>query len=205
MKLLTENTQYKDRLNIEIYFNDYSSFVSNEFGYFILSKNSKITGDDFSMSGCFSGYTNKKFSISGEAITIKMPGVNFSKTILSTLDPNIAGDLSYIDGCSNTNLIGPGRNGEPCVNYLFFPRNIKQTPHTHPSCRIGYVMKGNGYAEIDGGKVYLTEGRVFLLDRFKVHNFCTNSSNMSLMVFHPDSDAGPTDEYNPMKIRTYLK
>lgn len=205
MKILSDNLKYTDRFNIEIYLNEYKNNRSKDCGYFILSKDAKIVSDTFSAQGCFGIYTNEAFSLSGNAVTLKLPGINFPRTIISKIDAGLPGDLSYIDGCSNTILVPPGRNGEPCLNYLYFPENIKQTLHTHPSCRIGLVVKGNGYAEVNNEKILLQENNVFLLDRYTYHNFCTADSGMSILVFHPDSEDGPTDEFNPMKSRTYLK
>jgi len=36
------------------------------------------------------------------------------------------------------------------------------------------------------------------------HHFVTDHEDCVLMVFAPDSEGGPTDEHNPLKIRTYL-
>lgn len=46
------------------------------------------------------------------------------------------GRLRYIDGCTDTLLIAPPILGDPCLNALYFPKNIRQTPHTHPSVRV---------------------------------------------------------------------
>ena len=46
------------------------------------------------------------------------------------------GRLRYIDGCTDSLLIPPVKKGDPCLNHLHFPKNITQTPHTHPSHRI---------------------------------------------------------------------
>lgn len=118
------------------------------------------------------------------------------------------GALSYIDGCSNTNLISPIRNGDACLNYLYFPPGTVQSLHTHPSVRIGVVLSGEGVAVCPDDpqtEVPLVPGTVFLLDRHTLHAFNTGDSHMSLFAFHPDSEAGPTDEGNPMKVRTYLR
>src|SRR6266480_3076480 len=55
-----------------------------------------------------------------------------------------AGRLRYIDGCTDSLLISPVKMGDPCLNALYFPTEIDQTSHTHPSMRVGLVAKGKG-------------------------------------------------------------
>lgn len=117
------------------------------------------------------------------------------------------GRLSYIDGCSNTNLIAPLRNGDPCLNYLYLPAGINQSAHVHPTARIGLISGGRGFArywaEGEAKTIPLETGVLFWLPRFTRHSFHTESSYLSVMVFHPDSEGGPLDEANPMFSRTY--
>jgi hypothetical protein len=56
------------------------------------------------------------------------------------------GRLSYIDGCSDSMLVYPPRQGDPVFNHLHFPAGIRQTQHTHPSIRLGIVARGAGVA-----------------------------------------------------------
>ena len=56
------------------------------------------------------------------------------------------GRLKYIDGCSDTLLVGPPVVGEPCLNHLHMPVGTNQTQHTHPSSRIGVIMGARGGA-----------------------------------------------------------
>ena len=114
------------------------------------------------------------------------------------------GNLSYIDGGTNTTAINPGRLGDPVVNYVHFPKNMYQTLHTHPSHRIGLVIKGNGKVELDNDVYDVVEGETFLMRRNELHNFVTTDSEVILYVFAPDSGTGATDEINPLKIRTYI-
>jgi quercetin dioxygenase-like cupin family protein len=155
-----------------------------------------------------SGYQN--INIEGPALVIDNPGYEFSEKKTCTFNPSLQGQLSYIDGCSNSNLIDPPRNGDPCINYLYFPPGIDQTWHTHPSVRIGYVLSGQGYACLKYGdkeeELSLELGKIFVLHRHVKHRFRTNGDqHMSLMVYHPDSEDGPRDENNPMKSRTYIR
>ena len=117
----------------------------------------------------------------------------------------LEGNLSYMDGGTNTTALNPGRLGLPVVNYVHFPKGMSQTLHTHPSQRIGLILKGRGTIELDGGKVALETGTVFVMDRNVLHNFmCDQDEDVVLFVFAPDSGTGPTDEINPLKVRTYV-
>jgi hypothetical protein len=168
----------------------------------LFSGSAKINED--SISGVVASVTTGPIQISGKGIVITTPGYTATEEKICKFDPTKPGQLSYIDGCSNTNLVDPPRNGDPCINYLYFPENIKQTYHTHPSIRIGIVLTGNGIASVNKDEIELHAGSMFVLDRHTLHRFYTVDSSMSLMVFHPDSEDGPTDQFNPMKSRTYL-
>lgn len=202
--ILNKNQKIKDRYVFDVNI-DHKQTYDQKIGKFILSKNATLKSGTFNISGCFGGYTNDKLEVAGETVVIECPGINFSNNTITTVDPEIPGNLSYIDGCSNSIIVPPPRNGEPCVNYLYFPPRIMQTQHTHPSLRLGYILSGYGKAHTPGKTIDLKTGDIFLLHRHILHNFSTEDSHMSLMVFHPDSDAGPTDEFNPMKIRTYIQ
>jgi mannose-6-phosphate isomerase-like protein (cupin superfamily) len=114
------------------------------------------------------------------------------------------GNLTYIDGGTNTTAIGPSRLGDPVVNYVHFPANMYQTLHTHPSHRIGLIIKGQGKVELDNELYDVVEGETFFMRRNELHNFVTTDGEVILYVFAPDSGTGPTDEINPLKIRTYI-
>jgi quercetin dioxygenase-like cupin family protein len=116
------------------------------------------------------------------------------------------GNLSYIDGGTNTTAVNPGRLGDPVINYVHFPAGMKQTLHTHPSHRIGMVLKGRGGVQLDHAQLFgLKQGDVFFMQRNELHNFmCPFDEDVVLFVFAPDSGTGPTDEVNPLKIRTYI-
>ncbi len=122
------------------------------------------------------------------------------------------GRLSYIDGCSDSLLVYPPRQGDPCLNYLHFPPGINQTQHTHPSVRMGIVARGKGKAfrvpaaGNTGWEIDLSEGCVFLLPEQEQHSFRTTEtdSEMDVIAYHPDSDWGPTDALHPMRNRTYI-
>jgi hypothetical protein len=120
------------------------------------------------------------------------------------------GRLAYIDGCSDSILCMPPRLGDPVLNHLHFPSGVVQTPHAHPSIRLGVVARGCGFAygpKPGGGEweLALETGAVFCLHEHEVHAFkTTRGTAMDVIAFHPDSDWGPTDGVHPMLNRTYL-
>ncbi|HVY47279.1 MAG TPA: hypothetical protein VHB21_15430, partial [Minicystis sp.] len=105
------------------------------------------------------------------------------------------GRLAYIDGCSDTILCMPPRQGDPVFNHLHFPRGIEQSQHTHPSIRLGVVARGEGFAFARGPgsakwQEPLAAGSVFLLEAHEPHAFSTleSGAEMDVIAFHPDSD-----------------
>lgn len=115
------------------------------------------------------------------------------------------GRLKYIDGCSDTLLIGPPLLGDPCQNFLRFPPNIEQTLHTHPTIRAGVILTGKGVCRTAHGDKDLRPGDAFILYPDAVHGFSTaGTEGMTLSVFHPDTDTGPSHEDHPMLNRTIV-
>ena len=124
--------------------------------------------------------------------------------LIGTQDVTKQGKLSYIDGCSDSLMVYPPRLGDPTLNYLFFPTNINQSYHTHPSIRIGCVIDGNGTSDTTKG-IPLEPGTFFCLEEHELHRFRTENSSMRIIAYHPDGDWGPTDENHSMLNRTYIK
>lgn len=178
------------------------SFLSNGYTRFIILDGS-ISSVKVNTSGVVAASIYDEFSVDGYGIVLDILGYKLDQCV-SLVQPNVPGNLSYIDGCSNSNLIPPGRNGDPCLNYLYFPKKTKQTFHVHPSVRVGMILSGEGHADIETCNHRLEVGDCFLLERYESHRFTTEDSDMSLIAFHPDSEDGPSDEYNPMKSRTYI-
>lgn len=130
------------------------------------------------------------------------------------------GRLKYIDGCTDSLLINPVKKGDPCLNHLHFPKGIIQTPHTHPSHRIGIVVKGRGECVTPFGNLPLETGCIFVIKEYNgsdksegldgnlyengTHKFNTYESSMDVIAFHPDSDFGAEDEFHPMINRTIV-
>lgn len=117
------------------------------------------------------------------------------------------GRLCYIDGCSDSLLVYPPRQGDPSLNSLHFPPGIKQSFHTHPSIRMGFIAEGSGLAWRNGPNEHepLKKGQAFMLSEQELHRFSTHSEGMTVIAFHPDGDWGPTDQNHTMLNRTYLK
>lgn len=130
------------------------------------------------------------------------------------------GRLKYIDGCTDSLLIPPVKKGDPCLNHLHFPKQTTQTPHTHPSHRIGLVIRGEGKCVTPFGDLPLVEGCIFVIKEYNgsekaigldgnqyetgTHKFDTKESGMDVIAFHPDSDFGAEDEFHPMINRTIV-
>jgi quercetin dioxygenase-like cupin family protein len=141
----------------------------------------------------------------GSAVIIEYRGLRLLESRYYVQDKLGMGNLSYMDGGTNTTSVNPGRLGDPVINYVHFPAGMKQTLHTHPSHRVGMVLKGRGLVELDNGDFELNQGDVFFMQRNVLHNFmCPFNEDVVLFVFAPDSGTGPTDEVNPLKIRTYV-
>lgn len=118
------------------------------------------------------------------------------------------GRLTYIDGCSDSLIVFPARLGDSSLNLLYFPANINQSFHTHPSLRLGCIASGSGFSDAgDDGSVVineLKEGVVFCLEEQERHRFRTDNGPMTVIAFHPDGDWGPTDHNHTMLNRTYI-
>lgn len=178
--------------------------------YYIMLQNASYFSDNVkfeNVNGAFA--VNTHFTIKcgqGTAVVIEYPGLKLLESRYYTQDKLSMGNLSYIDGGTNTTAVNPGRLGDPVVNYVHFPAGMKQTLHTHPSHRIGMILKGRGGVELDHGELFaLKQGDVFFMQRNVLHNFmCPYDEDVVLFVFAPDSGTGPTDEVNPLKIRTYV-
>jgi hypothetical protein len=143
------------------------------------------------------------FQINGGAGVI-VTRLNFKGlfSIGGAIEPR--GRLRYIDGCTDTLLIPPPLLGDPCLNALYFPPDITQTPHTHPSVRAGIVAKGAGECALPNETFPLNEGDAFVIAPEALHSFNTYDSEMVVIAYHPDSDFGATHENHPMINRTIV-
>lgn len=114
------------------------------------------------------------------------------------------GRFAYIDGGTNSLLIPPASQGDPCLNALYLPPHCDQTMHTHPSYRIGVVLDGSGEGKTPDRAVQLHPGMIFLIPPHSLHKFHTHENSLTFVVFHPDSDTGFTHRNNPMLNRTLV-
>ena len=115
------------------------------------------------------------------------------------------GRLKYIDGCTDSILLPPIIKGAPCLNALFFPKGTNQTYHTHPSFRLGMVIKGKGTCELKDRCIDLIPGKVFMIPQDFLHRFQTNDDELVVVAFHPDSDFGPENLDHPMINKTVVE
>jgi quercetin dioxygenase-like cupin family protein len=116
------------------------------------------------------------------------------------------GRLQYIDGCTDSLLVAPVMQGDPCLNLLFFPPGVDQTAHTHPSDRIGMILSGSGECLTGDGTLFpLVPNMLFCIRAEGVHKFRTSAEqDLRVLAYHPDSDFGPTHQVHPMKSRTII-
>ncbi|MEQ8767451.1 MAG: cupin domain-containing protein [Planctomycetota bacterium] len=114
------------------------------------------------------------------------------------------GRLRYIDGCTDSLLVPPTIQGDPCLNLLHIPAGTQQTQHTHPSHRIGMIIRGSGHCITPQRAVPLAPGLVFHIREGGRHSFHTGEEDLLVLAYHPDSDFGPTHEHHPMINRTVL-
>lgn len=114
------------------------------------------------------------------------------------------GRLRYINGCTDSGLIQPAKLGDPCLNALFFPAETLQTAHTHPSHRVGLIYDGEGACLTPNGETPMRQGDTFIIPAHSLHWFKTTDQAMRIIVFHPDSEFGPTDEVHQMLEATLI-
>ena len=138
----------------------------------------------------------------GSGLVIFRPGYCGLPQIGGPLEAR--GRLQYIDGCSDTLWVSPPRLGEPCLNHLHIPPHTDQTQHTHPSDRIGVILRGSGECRTADGIHSLSPGMGWLIPAGSLHSFFTRDDSLDVVAWHPDSDFGPTDQNHPMINRTEI-
>lgn len=116
------------------------------------------------------------------------------------------GRLRYINGSTDTILVPPVRRGDPCMNFLHFPPGVVQTPHTHPTIRVNFVLRGEGACVLpeEGRRVPLVPGYAFVILADTVHGFESEDDAFDVITFHPVTDAGMTDDDHPMVNMTMV-
>lgn len=114
------------------------------------------------------------------------------------------GRLRYINGCTDSLLIPPVIRGDACLNLLHLPPHTRQTSHTHPSLRVGLIIRGRGHCLSPEGRIPLDTGQAFVIHARGLHSFHTDDSELLVLAYHPDSDFGPTHDQHPMINRTIV-
>lgn len=161
-------------------------------------------------SGQFTLVPGMFFSIVGEGwvesrgsgLVISRLGYRGAFSIGGPIEP--FGRLRYINGCSDSLLLSPVTKGDPCLNLLHIPRGTHQSQHTHPSYRIGMIVKGTGACVTPEERIELAPGLAFMIPKDTQHSFHTETEDLTVIAYHPDSDCGPTDHNHPMINRTIL-
>jgi mannose-6-phosphate isomerase-like protein (cupin superfamily) len=76
--------------------------------------------------------------------------------------------------------------------------------HTHPTLRVGLILSGNGQCETAHGMLDFQAGTAFVIPPGADHSFQSQTENMRIVIYHPDSDSGPTHTDHTMLNRTYV-
>ena len=191
--------------------NEQRSFPATEGTYYVLMRNSTFLSEYAEFKNVMGAFgVNHSFMLEcgadSHAVVIEYKGIHLLENRYYVQNDLGIGNLSYMDGGTNTTAVNPSRLGDPVVNYVHFPNHMYQTLHTHPSHRVGLILRGSGHIELDNQEIFdIKTGDCFWMPRNTLHNFCCqNGEHVELFVFAPDSGTGPTDEVNPLKIRTYV-
>ena len=191
--------------------NEQRSFPATEGTYYVLMRNSTFLSANAEFKNVMGAFgVNHSFMLEcgadSHAVVIEYKGIHLLENRYYVQNDLGIGNLSYMDGGTNTTAVNPSRLGDPVVNYVHFPNHMYQTLHTHPSHRVGLILRGSGHIELDNQEIFdIKTGDCFWMPRNTLHNFCCqNGEHVELFVFAPDSGTGPTDEVNPLKIRTYV-
>ena len=175
-------------------------------------------------------YTRRaSYGSAGKLLLIAVPDYKGYRVIGGPVEAD--GRLPYIDGCRDTVLVSPPVYGEPCLNHLHVPHSIHQTEHTHPSQRIGVILRGSGYVltpyepglilrpdqtviptvvgtkgeNVWRVKTPLKAGMGWWIPTGLLHSFHTGPhETMDVLAWHPESTFGPTRDDHPMIERTLV-
>jgi hypothetical protein len=148
------------------------------------------------------GYGEIEGEEGGRGLVVSRLGYRGLRQIGGPLEEQ--GRLRYIDGCSDTLLVCPPLLGEPCLNHLHIPAHTRQSAHTHPSVRLGVILRGRGECHTPQGVFALGPGIAWYIPTGCLHAFFTTEESLDVIAWHPDSDFGPTHENHPMINRTLL-
>ncbi|MEM9103425.1 MAG: AraC family ligand binding domain-containing protein, partial [Pseudomonadota bacterium] len=62
----------------------------------------------------------------------------------------------------------------------------------------------SGTCEVDEGTFQMQPGTVFILPENKLHSFHAIDNYLKIIIYHPDSDVGPTDDSHTMLNNTFV-
>ncbi len=153
-------------------------------------------------SGMYAAFIEGELRGSGTGLVVTRLGVFGMFQLGGPIEAR--GRLNYIDGCSDSILLGPPRLGDPCLNHLHIPRATRQAQHHHPSLRVGVIARGSGRCVTPRGEHRLEPGLGFVIASDALHSFFTDDESLDVVVYHPESDTGPTDDDHPMINRTII-
>jgi len=153
--------------------------------------------------GCYGVFPGRA-ELTGEGVALVVSCSGYRALAMQGGPVEDTGRLRYIDRCTNTVLLPPPVRGEPCLNFLHLGAGVTQTPHTHPTIRIGIVLKGNGACGTAHGTLPMTVGSLFVIPPETLHSFQASNESMKIIIFHPDSVDGPSHASNTMLNNTFI-
>jgi mannose-6-phosphate isomerase-like protein (cupin superfamily) len=163
-------------------------------------------GDDVRMlgEGHYGVFPGKTELVAGGGAALIVSSMGYNAMPLFGGPIEDTGRLRYIDNCKNTVLLPPPVKGEPCLNFLDLCPGVTQTPHTHPSIRIGMILRGNGACGTANGTLPLSTGTLFVIPPETLHSFESREEPLKIVIYHPDSVDGPTHTSNTMLNNTFV-
>jgi hypothetical protein len=201
--LLTEFGATGRKIQVYAWRNDILDLSGDATHYAIVTEGPAWLGDTWMLdSGMFFALPKESWMSQGAGLVISVTGYAGLFQIGGPVEAE--GRLKYIDGCSDTVLVSPPRMGDPCLNHLHIPPNTDQTAHTHPSERVGVILRGRGECRTPGGVYQLEPGMGWRIPTGCLHSFHTTDDSLDVIAWHPDSDFGPTDDNHPMINRTVI-
>jgi mannose-6-phosphate isomerase-like protein (cupin superfamily) len=153
--------------------------------------------------GCFGSFPGTT-RLQGGGYAFILSSVGYYCPILVGGPLEERGRLRYVDGCTASLLLPPPVRGEPCLNFMHLPRQVSQTMHTHTSLRMGIILSGSGQCRTHEGLFEFHPGNIFFIPPNLPHSFQSMDESLRIVIFHPDSDSGPTHTDHTMLNRTFV-
>ena len=118
------------------------AFDSTKGTYYVMLQNASYYSDSIKLEDVNAAMAiNNHFTVrcgNGTATVIEYSGLHLLESRFYVQNKLDMGNLSYMDGGTNTTAVNPGRLGDPVINYVHFPAGMQQTLHTHPSHSIDH-------------------------------------------------------------------